>query len=290
MPWRRPFAATFALLTAALSCDGQRTPDEPVEDGWGMARGALLDGTSCYAGTPLLCLEDEDFVDGAIEAALENRWKGEMPKTRKDVERVISSARTKYKASLQSAPGLKKLERLAQERYDNPSVDLQTVPGVAALDLGALPGELRSNRRGPPVVLSDTQWVEKFDWKPSEAGRQLATYADKYPQAEEIRLEVRNPSYSTRHYVYRFLRKQNVVVHTELESARGSASQYVSKPIEGGLDTLRSGGLRLGKDEGRVCYPPRRPGTSDCRVDDRYGAAQKKARDEARGRGSAGQP
>lgn len=249
-----------------------------------MARSALLDGTSCYGETPLLCLDDEDFVDGAIEGALEHRWKGEMPKTRKDVEGVIRSARTKYKASLQSAPGLKKLERLAQERYDNPSVDLETVPGVAALDLGALPGELRSNRRGAAVVLSDTPWTERFDWKASEAGKQLAKYADKYPEAEEIRLEVRAPSSSARHYVYQYVRKLNVVAHTELEVGRGSPSQYVSKPIEGGLDTLRSGALSLGKEDGQVCYPARHAGDSDCRIPDTYGAAQKKAKDEARRR------
>lgn len=284
MTWRRPTAVVFASLIISLGCDGQRTPDEPVEDGWAMVRAALLDGTSCYGETPLLCLEDEDFVDGAIEAALEHRWKGEMPKTRKDVERVISSARSKYEASLQSAPGLKKLERLAQERYDNPAVDLETVPGVAALDLGALPGELRSNRRGPAVVLSDTDLEEKFDWKASEAGKQLATYADKYPKAEEIRLEVRRPSSSARHYVYRYIRKSNVVVHTELEMRRSPPSQYVSNPVDGGLDTLRSGALSLGKDDGKVCYAARHSGDSDCRIPDKYGAAQKKAKDEARRR------
>lgn len=284
MPWRRPTIVAFASFVSSFGCDGERKPDEPVEDGWAMVRSALLDGRSCYGETPLLCLDDEDFVDGAIEAALEHRWKGEMPKARKDVERVISTARSKYKASLQSAPGLKKLERLAQERYDNPAVDLETVPGVAALDLGALPGELRSNRRGPAVVLSDTELVEKFDWKASEVGKQLATYADKYPDAEEIRLEVRYPSNSARHYVYRYVRKSNVVVHTQLEIRRGSSSQYVSKPIQGGLDTLRSGALSLDDDDGEVCYPARHSGDSDCRVPDEYGAAQKKAKDEARRR------
>lgn len=282
MAWRQPIAVVFGSLIIGLGCDGQRKPDEPVEDGWGEARRALLDGESCYAQTPLLCLDDEDFVDGAIEAALENRWKGEMPRTRKDVERVIASARTKYKASLQSAPGLKKLERRVQERYDNPAVDLETVPGVAALDLGALPGELRSNRRGPPVVLSKTEWVERFDWKASEAGKRLAVYADKYPEAVEIRLEVRYPSASSRHYVYRYLREKNIVVHTELEVGRSSPSQYVSKPIDGGLETLRSGRLSLGKEDGKVCYPARRSGDSDCRIPDRFRAAQEKAMDAAR--------
>ncbi len=284
MSWRRPIAVAFASLLSSAGCDAERPPDEPVEDGWATARSALLDGTSCYGETPLLCLDDEDFLDGAIEAALSHRWKGEMPKTRKDVERVIASARAKYKASLQSAPGLKKLERLAQQRYDHPAVDLETVPGVAALDLGALPGELRSNRRGPAVVLRETDWVEKFDWKASEAGRQLAKYADKFPEAEEIRLEVRYPSASSKHYVYRYVRDRNVVVHTDLELGRGSPAQYVSKPIEGGLDTLRAGALKLGKDDGQHCYPPRHADSTDCRIHDRYGAAQKKAKDEARHR------
>ena len=70
----------------------------------------------------------------------------------------------------------------------------------------------------------------------------------------------------------------------ELEIGRGSPSQYVSNPVEGGLDTLRSGALNLGKAAGKVCYPARHSGDTDCRILDRYGAAQKKAKDEARRR------
>ena len=239
-----------------------------------MARAALLDGQSCYGETPLLCIDDETFVDSAIEAALETRWKGEMPKMRRDVEQVVRSARTKYRDSMRSPVGLEMLERVVEQRYENPAIDTTTLPGVVSVDLGALPGELRANRRGAAVVLSKTDRLEGFDWKPEEAGRMLAKYADAHPKAEEVRIEVRYPASSARHFVYRYLRKPNIVVHEELEVGRGK-SQYVSNPIDGGLDTLRSGKLTLGKDEGKHCYDGRRLDSGDCRVVDRYAKARK---------------
>ncbi len=249
-----------------------------------MVRSALLDGSNCYAETPLLCIEDDAFVSAAIEAALESRWNGEMPKMRKDVEDVIRSARSKYRKSMQSPVGLETLEDIVQKRYDEPAVDTETVPGIVSADLGALPGELRSNTRGASVVLSKTDFLDGFDWKPDEAGRQLAKVADAHPEAKEIRIEVRYPSTAARHFVYRYLRKPNIVVHEELEVGRGK-SQYVSNPIEGGLVTLREGKLRLGKDDGKNCYAARHHTSEDCRLTDTYRETkEKEAKENKRGR------
>jgi hypothetical protein len=241
-----------------------------------MVRAALLDGSNCYGETPVLCIDDDAFIESSIEAALETRWKGEMPKTRGEVEQVISSAGRKYRESMQSPLGLEMLERLVQERYDNPVIDIETVPGVVSVDMGALPGELRSNRRGAPVVLTKTDLLDGFDWKPSEAGRKLAKYADAHPDAEEVRVEVRYPSSAARHFVYRYLRKTNRVVHEELEVGRGN-TQYVSNPVEGGLDTMRAGKLELGDAQGKTCYAGRRSNSNDCRVADTYREAKKAA-------------
>ncbi len=269
----------LTLCCVALGCDGQSKRDEPVEDGQAIVRAALLDGSNCYGETPVLCIEDETFIASSIEAALETRWKGEMPKTRGEVEQVIRSARGKYRDSMQAPHGLEMLERLVEERYANPVVDTETVPGIVSIDMGALPGELRSNRRGAPVVLSKTDLIDGFDWRPDEAGRQLAKYADVHPDAEEVRIEVRYPSSAARHFVYRYLRKSNQVVHEELEVGRGD-TQYVSNPIEGGLDTMRAGKLELGEAQGKNCYAGRRHNSNDCRIPDAYRSAKKAARDE----------
>jgi len=263
------------VVSVALGCDGSAKRDEPVEDPRVVVTAALLDGSNCYGETPLLCIEDDAFVDSAIEAALQTRWKGEMPKTRSEVEQVIRSARSKYRVSMKAPVGLKTLERLVEERYENPAVDTETVQGIVSVDLGALPGELRASARGPAVVLARTDHLDGFAWKPAEAGRQLAKFADQYPDADEIRVEVRYPAASPRHFVYRYLRRSNQVVHEELEVGR-TDSQYVSNPIEGGLKTLREGKLQLGEDQGKTCYRGRGGGTSrDCRIPDRYREAKK---------------
>ncbi len=241
-----------------------------------MVRAALLDGSNCYGETPVLCIEDETFIASSIEAALEARWKGEMPKTRGEVEEVIRSARGKYRESMQAPHGLEMLERLVEERYANPVIDTETVSGVVSVDMGALPGKLRSNRRGAPVVLSKTDLLDGFDWSADEAGRQLAKYADAHPGADEIRIEVRYPSSAARHFVYRYLRKSNQVVHEELEVGRGD-TQYVSNPIAGGLDTMRAGKLELSKAQGKNCYAGRRANSNDCRIPDVYRSAKKAA-------------
>ena len=145
--------------------------------------------------------------------------------------------------------------------------------GVVSVDLGALPGELRTNRRGAPVVLAKTELLDGFDWRADEAGRQLAKYADAYPDAEEVRVEVRSPSAAGRHFVYRYLRGSNRVVHEELEVGRGD-SQYVSEPIPGGLDTMRAGKLELGKSNGKTCYASGGEGSTGCHISDRYRAAK----------------
>src|SRR5690606_28336670 len=103
-----------------------------------------------------------------------------------------------------------------------------------------------------------------------------AKYADAHPDAEEIRLEVRYPSAAARHFVVRYIRASNVVVRQELEVGRGD-TQFVSTPIEGGLETLRAGRLRLGDDDGRNCYrSDHLEDGRDCRITDRYMHAKKK--------------
>ena len=248
-----------------------------MKDGHALVRAGLLDGSNCYAKTPLLCIEDEAFIEGSIEAALATRWKGEMPTKRTEVDQVLQSAKSKYRKSMASPAGLATLEKLVQERYEHPAVDTEAVPGVVAVDLGALPGKLRDGSpREATVVLSETDLVEGFEWRADEVGRLLAKYADAHPDAEEIRLEVRYPTSAGRHFVVRYLRKSNVVVRQELEVGQGD-TQFVSNPIPGGLDTLRAGRLRLTEDDGRNCYASQTlEAPDDCRIPDRYMAATKR--------------
>ncbi|MEX1365903.1 MAG: hypothetical protein AB1Z98_22435 [Nannocystaceae bacterium] len=273
----RTYVAVFLVVAASCSsgCDASRRADEPV-DGWAMARAALVDGKSCYAEAAVLCVTDEAFIDSAIEEALERRWKGTMPTTRRDVEQVIRSARGHYKTSLRSPVGRKAIEERVREVYEQPVVDTDTVPGIVSVDLGAVPGEVVEGLR-KTIRLRDSDLIDGFDWAAAEAGRQLAKYATKYPDAQEIRIEVRAPMGVSRHYLYRYLVEDDIVVHEDIGRDVSSESQYVSKPIPGGIETMRSGTLTLGDDDGERCYPPRgAEGARSCQVPDRYAQQHKK--------------
>ncbi len=263
----------FALCMGG--CDRKPATDEPV-DGWALTRAALVDGKSCYAETAALCITDEAFIDSAIEETLERRWKGTMPTSRRDVESVISSARGHYRTSLLSPVGRKAIEARVEQVYGSPAIDADTLPGVVSIDLGAVPGEVREGLRRS-LRLGDSDFIETFDWSPAEAGRQLAKYAQAHPDAEEIRIEVRAPMGVARHYVYRYLREENVIVHEDVGRGVGGRSQYVSKPIAGGIDTMLSGRLTLGDEDGKNCYRSSSlDDTRSCYRTDRYAEQRKR--------------
>ena len=263
---------------AIVACDGGPSKrDEPVE-GWPLAKAALLDGSNCYGKTPLLCLDDPAYIDASIQEVLDEKHGGTMPSIRGDVDAVIRSARSKYRARLQTEEGLKAQAARVREVYDNPTADTQTVPGTASYDLGALPGPLRDSRRNGPVVLASSDLMDGFEWSAAEAGRRLAQYAKASPDAAVIRLEVRAPRASKRHWVYRYIRKTNVIIHGDA----GDDSVYVSNPIPGGLETMAAGKLTLGKADGKTCYAGRRSFDNDCPYRDPVYDKQRKARREAR--------
>ncbi len=279
--FRSSIAVVLVGVLAGAGCEARPGADDPV-DGWALARAALIDGKSCYADAAALCIADEAFVDSAIEEALERRWKGTMPTTRRDVESVIRSARGHYKTSLLAPVGRKAIEERVQHIYGHPVVDADTVPGIVSLDLGAVPGEVDEGIRRT-LRLGDSELIDTFDWAAPEAGRQLAKYAKAHPEAKEIRIEVRAPMGVRRHYVYRYLRERNIVVHEDIGRDSQSESQYVSNPVPGGLETMAAGKLTLGDDDGKSCYPSRHPdGKGSCLVPDRYAIEMKRGAKAAR--------
>jgi hypothetical protein len=265
----------LALLLAVSSCDDTREPATPI-DGWAATREALRDGSVCYGETPLLCL-DEAFIDAAIEGALEGRWKGTMPSKPRDVDQVVRAARTEYRKAAKSPEALEQLAALVKERYANPSVDTTTAPGVASADLGALPGELQvTGPRGAGVVLSKTALLDGHEWDAAEAGKRLAEVARAHPDAKEIRVEVRAPRNSARHFVVRYLRATNVVLFDEI-AASNTRPQFISNPIEGGIEALARGDLRVGKEHGKRCIKVSQGESPSCSaIPDPYLAAKKK--------------
>lgn len=276
------WATRLCLVVAALAgCDAKgREKASDVVDGWAVTRAALLDGSSCYARHPRLCLDDATFVDAAINSALERRFDGVMPSERRDVERVIGSARTAYRTSMQSPTGLEQVEDRVQKVYEDPSIETETIPGTVNADFGALPGELTVAGRVKEIRLRDSPLLDTHHWSSAEAAVRIGAIAEAHPKAEVIRVQLLIPRGSGKRMVYRYFAKRRQLVFNE----RGDRSLRVCEPLAEG-QTLSKSGLDL--SDCKTCARAA-SGASPrwCPIDDPYLKKQRKAEQEARRSGS----
>ena len=270
-------ATDLCLVVAVLGgCDakGRSNASDPV-DGMALTRAALLDGSSCYARHPRLCIDDPAFIDAAIESALEKRFKGVMPTQRRDVDRVIASARTAYRTSMQSPVGLERLEEHVKAVYQDPSIDADAVPGVVNADFGALPGELSLGGRVKDIRLRDSPLLEGHNWSGTEIAARMGAVVQAHPEANVVRGELRIPRGSRKRMVYRYFAKRRQLVFGE----RGKRTVRVCEPLADGAALTKSA-LDLG--DCRACAPSPSAGSNRwCPVDDPYLAVQRKAEREA---------
>ncbi|KIG11612.1 hypothetical protein DB30_03110 [Enhygromyxa salina] len=261
----------------AAAC-GPAKPDVEV-DGWALARAAMLDGESCYADQPAYCIADPAFVDAAIQAALDGRFSGTMPKLGREVDKLIRSARVHYRDASRTPESLTRIEALVQAHYDAPSVDASSDPKLVNVDLGALPGRLALRGRTDTIALAESPLIESFWWQGAEAGRTLAKYAIAHPDKAVVRIQLQIPkgSSSDKTLVYRYFRAQNRVAFGELLDD----SVYLTGEISGGLEAMAAGRLSLGKEARKLCSRPRSidDGPREwCPWQDEYGEAAKRAR------------
>lgn len=274
---RRVLSSLASLAVLAFVACGPAKPDVEV-DGWALARAALVDGDSCYAERADYCLHDPAFVDAAIQAALDGRFEGTMPKLEREVEKVIRSARGHYAAVAREPAQLEQIAALVQAHYDNPDVDTSD-PELVNVDLGALPGELAVRGRTPTLVLADSPLIEAFWWSGTEAGRVLGKYAAAHPDKAIVRAELLIPkgSGSSKHLVYRYFREQRRVAFGEI----GSTSVYLSPEID--VEAMAAGKLELGEDAREFCSKPKsEPSSSWCPWRDAYAEAKLGAKRAAR--------
>ena len=262
--------SSAALALTLVACGPAKPPQEV--DGWALARAALVDGESCYAERPAYCIQDPAFVDAALQAALDRRFDGQMPKFDKQVEQVIRSARINYENASQEPEGLAQITELVAANYAAPPVDT-SVEGIVNVELGALPGELAVYGRVPTIVLSKSPLIEDFWWQGAEARRVLAKYAEAHPQAEVVRVEVDIPkgTGSDKHLIYRYFRETERVAFGQREAS----SLYLGAPTS--LADMRAGKLALGKDARESCSKPKSgPSSSWCPYQDRFLEAERR--------------
>lgn len=171
-----------------LSC---RNPQPELEDGWAVARRALVDGRMCFAGRPEYCVTDPDFVDAAIRPRLDALYGGQMPPRKVHVEAVIRAAELEYKRNLTLPANVARIEELVRERYFNPRIELRD--GEATIDVGVVPGKLEAIPATRALRMRQSDEVEAGGYRPAELSRLIALGLAQEPKPSRVSISVELP-------------------------------------------------------------------------------------------------
>lgn len=253
MARRAPRLILASALLLGSACKKDPTKAEAV-DGWALARQMVLDGRHCLDDRIDYCIADPEYIDSAIQTALDKAWDGRMPATRGEVEKVVRNAGTYYRKSMEAPVGLKRIEALVRERFAAPVITRQG--DTANADMGLAPGQVRKVGRTQSlrVVEVDEAAVR------TAVAEQLAALGAAHPDAAILRVEVGMAGYgSERAWIYRYFtdRKQVALI----TPGRSGSGAWTTAPLPGGLDDLAAARVDLDRKAMKACSRSR-PGSS----------------------------
>lgn len=263
---KSPAIAWLALAAVlAAGCKRRPPPDQLVENGWEVVRGALTSGESCFAGRADYCLTDPTFVDSAVQPRLDELYGGEMPLRRAHVEATARAAAIRYKRAMIRPENLEKIEQLVSERYLNPQVT-ETGDSVV-VDMGVVPGQLVGSEYSLTISMASSDLVVDGEWAEDELRRTLVSYATRFPEKRLVRLVVWVPwagdrASSTRSasnfgaYSIRYFRDSGLVVEKNPNGDLRTSKRNVELAADKGGPSLRFVDLS-------PCKPSETPGPKD---------------------------
>lgn len=246
----------FWLLLSVAGCPAYVPPEERVENGWDLARAALTNGESCFAGRPEYCISEPAFVDSFIQKRLDALYGGKMPIRRTHVEATTRNAAIEYKRALLAPERVAAVEELVREHYHNPQA-ISGETGVS-IDLGVVPGKLEARPTTASLAMVSSELVAGGEWLPSERARVLSEYVAKYPDKAEVRVAVTIPvADGLAVYSYRYLRPDDRVVVV------GPSGEMRTTKRGVGVDDLKSARVALDFPSLTSCRASRSPGPKD---------------------------
>ena len=223
---------------------GPKTTSGP---GWDAVRAVLTNPDNCYGGKAEYCVKDADFVDPLIQGVLDKWYDGVMPTDASKIEAVGKSAKSRYLEALQSPDGMRRIEKLVEERFSRPDV---TKKGDAViLDFGFVPQKLgifrnRLAATGPSEHLDGNQW------KSSEIGQAFKKAVAENPQAKAITLLVDVYSNSTSpRWTYLYDKVADRIVVFTPATMQGA---YLTKALNHDFDAIIAGKTTL--QTGQLTY------------------------------------
>lgn len=230
------------LLVFCAACRSQK---EPVADAEQVVLQALKeDSTICFAHRAAYCLEDPELTASTIEHHLENGFKGEFPRDRGGVRRLISRARgTLAVAQLKSEEHRAQVLSKIAVHYETSVADTSGEKHRAFVDLGIVPTQFVPYRQSFKLN-ADSPFVDGLQLAPQELARQLLRLQSAHPEAREIALAVEIPGGSSRTYVTYVWYKASHQIGILRISDRAVVGTRVSddlKELKSGTASLRKG-------------------------------------------------
>lgn len=202
-----------------------REPTTTEGPGWDAVRAALIVADNCYGYRLEYCVRDRDFVDPLIQGVLDKWYGGTMPDDAQQREEVVRSSRARYTEALQTPEGLRRIEKLVENRFRAPIVTWQD--RTVLIDYGFLPTTLSIYRFR--IAGGASEHLDAGQWRSSEVGQAFKNALERYTNAEAVVLRVDTPSTGTNsRWTYAYSTAMDRVVVWAPALVRGA---YVSAPL-----------------------------------------------------------
>jgi hypothetical protein len=233
---------------AAEATQGPQGPQGPkttTGPGWDAVRKVLFHPDNCFGYKLDFCVQDSEFVNPLIQGVLDKWYGGVMPDDAQKIEAVGKSSKSRYLEALQSPDGLRRIEKLVEDRFNHPEVTKKD--GAVIIDYGYLPTKL-SIYRNRIAGGGASDHLEGNQWKSSEVGQAFKKALAENPQAQTITLLIDIPSISTSpRWTYAYDKVADRVVIWTPATIQGAyltgALHHDFEPFITGKATLQTGQL-----------------------------------------------
>jgi len=254
-------------------------PYVPPEEGWERAREDLVQARACLADVPVYCLLDDERIDEAIQADLDQHHHGLMPTNERWLTEHIGRARAEWNNTMKRDQQL--VEDRVKENWRDPKVEM--VRGRADVYLHVPPCDLRlrfGKWKGRSTL------VKRGELTTEVLVNQLTQWKQERPRANVIRLIVdvpQEPKGFDRMDIRWYVDRDEVVIY------RPRSKVAWTTGAEADLQAYADGELSLHTSELMAC-PVKRVG-AEPRCDDVAGGASRgrkgKSKGKAKSRGKA---
>lgn len=196
------------------------------EAGFQKIRESLFTPETCLFKQIDYCVRDKDFIDPLIREVLDKYYEGVVPDKADKLQEVQNSVSAKYRNALYSADGLRRVEKLLEQRFLQPKLEDQGI--TVTVDFGVLPGTLSVGARSS-IGISASSHMTDGEWTTQEIAERFQKYHAQYPKAHALRLKVSIPSrIQSSDWIYHYsVADDRIIVLTGNSPNRGLATPTV---------------------------------------------------------------